>query len=104
MGWSGEADDSALVWHVQVLEVLQSLAEQIIGRLISPNDPLMTAGLDSLGIVELKNAITAQFGVVLPATVALDYPTLQVHVPPDNNAGSASDAHCIYSSRSKIWP
>lgn len=38
--------------------------------------PLMAAGLESLAAVELRNAVAAQFGVQLPATVAFDYPTL----------------------------
>ena len=35
----------------------------------------MQAGLDSLGAVELRNAITARFAVDVPATLAFDYPT-----------------------------
>ena len=34
------------------------------------------AGLDSLGAVELRNAISAVFSVDVPATVAFDYPTV----------------------------
>ena len=45
----------------------------------------MAAGLDSLAAVELVARVGAAFGVALPATVALDYPTLQVH----------ADAHLI---------
>jgi hypothetical protein len=37
--------------------------------------PLMEAGLDSIGAVELRNAVTAKFGVELPATVTFDYPS-----------------------------
>ena len=40
--------------------------------------PLMSAGLDSLGAVELRNGISAKFGISMPATIAFDYPTLQV--------------------------
>ncbi len=35
----------------------------------------MEAGLDSIGAVELRNAVTAKFGVELPATVTFDYPS-----------------------------
>ena len=38
----------------------------------------MTAGLDSLGAVEVKNSVAARFGIILPATLAFDFPTLQV--------------------------
>ena len=43
----------------------------------------MQAGLDSLGAVELRNALTAEFGIAVSATVAFDHPTpaaLAAHV------------------------
>ena len=43
----------------------------------------MQAGLDSLGAVELRNALMAEFGIAVSATVAFDHPTpaaLAAHV------------------------
>lgn len=37
-------------------------------------------GLDSLGAVELRNAVRANFGIDVPATLALDYPTVEAMV------------------------
>ena len=45
--------------------------------------PLMEAGLDSIGAVKLRNAVSARFGMELPAMASFDYPTthaLAAHV------------------------
>jgi acyl carrier protein len=47
----------------------------ILGRSIGPSEPLMASGLDSLASVELQNVLQARFGLQLPATLALDYPS-----------------------------
>ena len=45
---------------------------------VSPGlQPLMEAGLDSIGAVELRNAISEAFGVELPATATFDYPSAE---------------------------
>ena len=44
--------------------------------LISPCCGIRQAGLDSLGAIDLRNAVSINFGVDLPATVAFDYPTV----------------------------
>lgn len=36
----------------------------------------MQAGLDSIGAVELRNAVSSKFGIELPATVTYDHPSV----------------------------
>ena len=58
-----------------ILPDLLSVVESILSTSIGPEDPLMASGLDSLGAVQLRNAISERFGVELPATAALAFPT-----------------------------
>lgn len=62
----------------------------VLGERVNPDQPLMEAGLDSLGAVELRNAVTAKFGIELSATATIDYPTaaalasyLAAHMAPE---------------------
>lgn len=56
----------------QVQEALQN----ILGGTVLPSKPLMAAGLDSLGAVELRNSLESAFGTQLPSTLVFDYPTV----------------------------
>ena len=62
-----------------VAELQQQVAEivsSIIGGQVDPSAPLMASGLDSLAAVELRNSLQDTFAVELPATLAMDYPTV----------------------------
>ena len=56
---------------------LLSVVSSVLGAAPTPDTPLMEAGLDSIGAVEVRNAVASKFGVDLPATVTFDYPTVQ---------------------------
>ena len=62
------------------------------------------AGIDSLGVLELRNLLSAKFGVHLPATLVVDYPTihaLSAHLVSFANAqGSSRPPHVMQGGRS----
>ena len=62
----------------QVVASLTGILEGLIGSSVTASTPMMAAGLDSLGAVELRNTVQQRFAVSLPATAAFDYPTIQV--------------------------
>jgi acyl carrier protein len=59
-----------------VLGQVQEAVKSIVGGAVSPDEPLMAAGLDSLGAVELKNSLEGRLGMQLPGTLVFDYPTI----------------------------
>lgn len=64
--------------HARLQEVLARVQETVatvLGRPVAPDEPLMAAGLDSLGAVELRNALEASLAVQLPSTLTFDHPT-----------------------------
>ena len=48
----------------------------LLGMEVARDQPLMEAGLDSIGAVELRNSVSTKFGIELPATVTFDQPTV----------------------------
>jgi hypothetical protein len=59
------------------MELVMSLVKRAVGRSVDADAPLMEAGLDSLGAVELRNGLQQAAGgaVQLPSTLIFDHPT-----------------------------
>jgi 3-oxoacyl-(acyl-carrier-protein) synthase/acyl carrier protein len=55
---------------------IMSAVKNVLGADIAPDEPLMDAGMDSLGAVEFKNIISHQLGFELPVTASFDYPSV----------------------------
>ena len=61
-----------MIYDLQVHDLVRS----VLGAEVGAHDPLMAAGLDSLGATELRNALRRTTGLALPATVVFDHPTV----------------------------
>ena len=59
-----------------ILSQVSAGVTSVLGTTLAVGASLMEQGLDSLASVELRNVLTQQLGVELPATFALDYPNI----------------------------
>ncbi|CEL93269.1 unnamed protein product, partial [Vitrella brassicaformis CCMP3155] len=69
-------DAAALKEHIH--KAVVETAATVLGMTEAPplDSPLQELGIDSLGAVEFRNALSSKIGVKLPATTRFDYPTL----------------------------
>lgn len=60
----------------QIETYLTGVVGDVLGREVGGDEPLLDAGLDSLGAVELHNTVQQSMGVELPTTLVFDYPNI----------------------------
>jgi acyl carrier protein len=72
---SGGGPDLGAPTFSEVQRQVEDAVASTLGAPVAPDAPLMAAGLDSLGAVQLRGALEARLRLPLPATLAFDYPT-----------------------------
>jgi len=60
-----------------ISEEILKCTHDILGDSVDLDQPLMAAGLDSLGAVELRNSIQSSLQLELPTTFVFDYPSVR---------------------------
>lgn len=69
--------DTPHVTENAVRNAVRSVVESVLGRLVPDDTPFMEAGLDSLGAIEMRTALSTALGVSLSVTAALEHPTIE---------------------------
>lgn len=57
-------------------EIVAQTVSRVAGRDVGDEEPLFSAGIDSIGAVELRRELQQLVGVDLPPTIVFDYPTI----------------------------
>ena len=80
MVWVQECESKAqprtTTLEMQLEARIYTIVENILGLHPGRQQPLMEAGLDSLGAVELQNLLCTEFNCDLPATTVFDFPNI----------------------------
>lgn len=63
------ASTSPVLDAAEVAQLVQRTVEAVLGEAVDSQQPLMAAGLDSLGATEVRNSLQASLGLELPATL-----------------------------------
>ena len=69
---SGPAPSTPL----NTLDEVRAAALEVMGTDVDINAPLMSAGLDSIAVVEFVNTLSKRFGIDIQQTALFDHPTL----------------------------
>lgn len=59
-----------------VNSIVLDIVEGIAGRKFEEDEPLIQGGIDSLGLIQLRNKLAEKFTIEIPTTLALDYPNV----------------------------
>lgn len=92
------AQATAIQQHIQT--EVQSAIRALIGDNVGPDEPLMAAGLDSLGAVELLGRLESALGLSLSQTLVFDHPTasaLSAYLTVQAIAAAAKDSGEAYT-------
>ena len=67
---------SSITVTSELVAIVGSAVEKVMGATVSADSPLMAAGIDSSGAVELRDTLQEALGIQLPSTLLFDYPTI----------------------------